>query len=95
MKTLADFYPSKLITVSFEPRDELDTRHCEPGDAILFEETGVVYTLLEELMRDNTHVTWRVLITAHWDDSKLGTEEWVGLNLTKPLLDGVIIVRGR
>jgi hypothetical protein len=94
IKTLADFYPSKLVTISLSPPPERDTRTCEAGDAILFEEKGIAYTLLEELMRDDTHVTWHVLITAHWDESKLGTEEWVGLDLTRPLLDGAILVRG-
>ena len=91
MKTLADYYP---ITISLTTAPERDTSSCQPGDAILFEEKGVVYTLLEELMRDKTHVTWRALITAHWDGDKLGKEEWIGFNLTKPLLDGAIIVRG-
>jgi hypothetical protein len=94
IKTLADFYPLKFVTISLTTPPERDTGSCQPGDAIIFEDTGVVYTLLEELMRDTTHVTWRALISAHWDESKLGTEEWVGLNLTKPLLDDAIIVRG-
>lgn len=73
---------------------ESDPRACQPGDVILYEKQGIVYTLLEELMRDNTHVTWRALITAHSDDEKLGTEEWVGLDLTRPLLDGGRIIPG-
>jgi len=90
VKTLADYYP---ITITLAMAPEQDTRTCEPGDAILFEGMGIAYTLLEELMRDHTHVTWRALVTAHWDDAKVGKEEWVGLNLTK-LPDGAIIVRG-
>lgn len=90
------FFPEpnfKIVELTFGPPDQ-DPRSCEPGDAILFESQGVAYTLLEELMRDSTHVTWRTLITAHWDEAKVGTEEWVGLNLTKPLLEGGVIVRG-
>ncbi len=94
MKTLADFYPRIVEISRFSTSPELDTRSCEPGDAILFEGHGIVYTLLEEMLRDKTHVTWRVLVTAHWDVSLLGTEDWVGLNLTKPLPDGAVIVRG-
>lgn len=90
MKTLADYYPITITLMA----PEQDTRSCEPGDAILFEGMGIAYTLLEEMMRDDTHVTWRVFVTAHWDDDKVGAEEWVGLNLTKSLPDGGIIVRG-
>ena len=73
---------------------ESNPRSCQPGDAILYEDKGIVYTLLEELMRDNTHVTWRALVVAHCDDEKLGTLEWVGLDLTRSLLDGGRIISG-
>lgn len=86
--------PIEIIELHNGMTPERDPRSCEPGDAILFESQGVAYTLLEELMRDSTHVTWRTLITAHWDEAKVGTEEWVGLNLAKPLLEGGVIVRG-
>lgn len=85
---------SKFVDVSLGICLENDPRACQPGDAIMYEEEGVVYTLLEELMRDDTYVTWRALITAHDDDDKLGAEEWVGIDLTRPLLDGGRIIRG-
>lgn len=85
--------PIEIVELLNGMTPERNPRTCEPGDTILFEQRGVAYTLLEEMMRDATHSTWRVLVVVHWDETKIGREEWVGFTPTKPLHDG-IIVRG-
>jgi hypothetical protein len=94
VKTLFDYYGPKIVEVLPQISPERDPRSCQPGDSILFEIDGVAFTLLEELLRDGTHVTWRTLITAHPDDERLGQEEWIAFNLTIALPDDRVIVRG-
>jgi len=84
----------EIVELDRERWQGRDPRSCEPGDTIFFEDDGVAFTLLEELMKDDTHVTWRTLITAHPDEDRVGKEEWVGVNLAEPLPRDRILIRG-
>jgi hypothetical protein len=73
---------------------ERELGSCVTGDSILFEGEGLIYTLLEELIKEPSHSTWNVMVTAHEDERMLGSQLWFCFSLTELTFSGGVIIRG-
>lgn len=64
---------------------------CESGDTLFNEKDGLAYLLLEELLRDNTCISWRALITSHQNEDFVGQEIWIQLSTNN--YEDIIVIK--